>query len=116
MTRGSRGNAGLVFAFCVAAALTLHAQTTFTGLVSFNGTDGEFPSALIEGTDGNLYGVTPSGGTGAACTFSPGCGTVFTMTPAGGLTTLYNFCSQPNCADGEAPVGPLVQGNNGNFY
>src|SRR5664280_1815331 len=31
------------------------------------------------------------------------------------LTTLYNFCSQANCADGWGSQG-LVQGTDGNFY
>jgi len=31
-------------------------------------------------------------------------------------TVLYNFCSQPNCADGEYPSSPLVQDNDGNLY
>ncbi len=32
------------------------------------------------------------------------------------LTTLYNFCSQADCADGSGPVGYLIQGSDGNFY
>lgn len=31
-------------------------------------------------------------------------------------SVLYNFCSQPNCADGALPTGPLVQDKNGNLY
>jgi uncharacterized repeat protein (TIGR03803 family) len=45
-----------------------------------------------------------------------GCGTLFKITPRGTLTTLYNFCSQSGCADGQIPVGPLVQGTDGNLY
>ena len=37
------------------------------------------------------------------------------MTPTGEFTTLYNFCSQPNCSDGSAPVS-LIQASDGNFY
>src|SRR6202041_2858276 len=43
-------------------------------------------------------------------------GTVFKITPAGSLTTLYSFCSQANCADGATPYAGLVQGSDGNFY
>ena len=32
------------------------------------------------------------------------------------LTTLYNFCSQLNCADGTGPGSPLIQGPDGNLY
>jgi uncharacterized repeat protein (TIGR03803 family) len=36
--------------------------------------------------------------------------------PSGKLTTLYNFCSQTNCTDGEYPYAGLVQATDGNFY
>ena len=42
-------------------------------------------------------------------------GTFFRMTPGGSLTVLYNFCVQPNCADGSSPTW-LVLGADGNFY
>jgi uncharacterized repeat protein (TIGR03803 family) len=32
------------------------------------------------------------------------------------FTTLYSFCSQAECADGDAPAAGLVQATNGNFY
>jgi len=41
-------------------------------------------AGLVQGTDGNFYGTTSSGG---ASTF----GTVFTITPTGTLTTLHDF-------------------------
>ena len=73
-------------------------------------TDGAFPVAtLVQGTDGNLYGTMFLGGTN-------GRGTIFKISPDGKLTTLYNFCSQANCADGEFPEAGLVQGTDGNFY
>jgi uncharacterized repeat protein (TIGR03803 family) len=43
-------------------------------------------------------------------------GTVFRMTLSGTLTTLYSFCSQPACADGQYPAAGLVQDTNGNLY
>ena len=102
------------------AAVALPAQT-FTTLFKFDGTDGGFPhGGLIQATDGNFYGTTGGGGvnSNSACTayeFSA-CGTVFRITPSGTLTTLYSFCSQSNCADGYIPIGPLVQGTDGNLY
>jgi len=79
--------------------------------------DGAGPYAgLVQGPDGNFYGTTYQGGTGVACDVGGGCGTVFKITPAGALTTLYSFCSQSGCTDGKLPVGGLVLGSDGNFY
>ncbi len=41
---------------------------------------------------------------------------VFKVTSSGTLTSLYCFCSQPNCADGEYPAAELAQDTDGNFY
>jgi uncharacterized repeat protein (TIGR03803 family) len=71
-------------------------------------TDGRLPDGLVQGLDGDFYGVTIAGGTN-------GDGVVFKVTKFGGLTVLYNFCSQTNCADGEAPSS-LILGSDGNFY
>lgn len=71
--------------------------------------DGNGPSVLVQGTDGNFYGTTSPG-------LLLGDGTVFKITPAGTLTTLYSFCEQAGCPDGSAPSGVLVQGTDGNFY
>lgn len=95
---------------------------TLTTLYSFcsqtNCTDGAIPYAsLVQAIDGNFYGTTFKGGdSDASCVGVPGCGTVFKITPEGTLTTLYNFCSQTNCTDGEGPVAPLVQATDANFY
>ncbi len=107
----------LSIAFVCVTAIVSPAQT-FTTLLSFNGTNGAYPyvMSLVQGTDGNLYGTTYQGGTGANCTLYGGCGTVFKITTTGTLTTLYNFCSQPDCADGFQPAAGLVLATNGNFY
>jgi uncharacterized repeat protein (TIGR03803 family) len=100
----------------------------FTTLYSFcaqvdpstgNCLDGENPDGIIEGSDGNFYGTTFSGGLNAFGGARP-AGTVFMMTPSGVLTTLYSFCSQQDlstgtCLDGEEPGG-LIEGSDGNFY
>ena len=31
-------------------------------------------------------------------------------------STLYNFCTQANCPDGDNPIAGLVQGTDGKFY
>jgi uncharacterized repeat protein (TIGR03803 family) len=99
-------------AVLVSAVITTRSAQaqTFTTLYSFDSTHGQQPYAgLIQGTDGNFYGTTGYGGANSD-------GTVYKITPGGTLTTLYNFCSQSNCADGDAPSGELVQGTDGNFY
>jgi uncharacterized repeat protein (TIGR03803 family) len=98
--------ASAVFAFCFAMTIASSAQT-FTSLFDFDGTNGAFPEFLTQGPDGNFYG-TSGGGTRAA-------GTVFEITPAGQLTTLYNFCQLTNCNDGSGP-GVLIVGPGGKFY
>jgi uncharacterized repeat protein (TIGR03803 family) len=72
--------------------------------------------ALIQGTDGNLYGTTPYGGNTTSGVNSNGWGTIFKMTPTGKLTTLYTFCTVSGCLDGGEPYGGLVQDTNGTFY
>ena len=95
---------GTIFQFTPGGALT----TLYTFKSGIGPAYGPF-GPLIQGTDGNFYGTT-AGGFGSSC---PGdCGTVFKITPAGTLTTLYTF-------DGTGGIGPnggLVQGTDGNFY
>ncbi len=72
--------------------------------------DGETPEAgLVLAINGIFYGTTYSGG-------AHGKGTVYEITPAGKLTTLYSFCSKANCADGQNPIASLIQATDGNFY
>ncbi len=83
---------------------------TFTLLYNFgsNPNDGAYPqAALIQASDGNLYGTTSEGGTN-------GSGVVFKITTAGTLTSLYRFGSNPY--DGYAPDAGLIQAKDGNLY
>lgn len=95
--------------FC--AAILAPAQTTFTSLFSFAGSNGANPRAvnLVQGPDGYLYGTTQvSIGTN---------GTVFKITTAGALTTLHTFCTSGYpCADGATPYPGVMLASNGNFY
>jgi len=79
----------------------------FTSLHQFTGVDGYayWPSTLVQAADGNFYGTTFTGGTN-------NWGTVFRITAAGTLTTIYQF-SGP---DGAYPWAPLVQGSDGDLY
>jgi uncharacterized repeat protein (TIGR03803 family) len=61
-------------------------------------------TAPIQGVDGNFYGTTEYGITGA--------GSVYKMTPTGVLTTLHNFVIR---GQGAYPSA-LLQATDGNFY
>ena len=88
------------------ADVRLVAQS-FTVLHTFNGGDGNYPTAgLIRDSAGNLYGTTVAGG-------NLGLGTVFKLSKAG-LRVLYRFPGSPS--DGAYPYGPLVRDAAGNFY
>jgi uncharacterized repeat protein (TIGR03803 family) len=106
---------GRVVIICGAMAIAASGQT-FTRLVKLNGTNGARPyyGALTQGTDGNLYGTTAAGGVGFGG--NSGSGTIYQITPSGKVTTVYNFCSQANCADGGGPYAGLTLAANGNFY
>jgi uncharacterized repeat protein (TIGR03803 family) len=104
-----RSGCGTVFRMTHEGALTT--------LHSFDGTDGASPEPLVQAMDGNLYGTTDEGGTGAYCSSSYGCGTFFTITSSGQFINLYNFCSQANCSDGSGPgMRSLLQATDGNIY
>src|SRR5580658_7782043 len=78
--------------------------------------DGEEPVGnVIIDEKGNLYGTTARGGTG----FQNLGGLAYELSQSAGVWTeqvLYNFCSSPNCTDGEAPVAGVTFGGNGNLY
>jgi uncharacterized repeat protein (TIGR03803 family) len=110
-------DAGTIFELTSGEKLT----TFYTFCSQTNCSDGIGPlGGLVQGTDGNLYGTTSEGGASSNCPYTgppiTGCGTIFQITLAGNLTTLYNFCSQSGCSDGEFPKQALMQGTNGSFY
>ncbi|MGC9949352.1 MAG: choice-of-anchor tandem repeat GloVer-containing protein [Bryobacteraceae bacterium] len=77
---------------------------TLTTLHSFGyTTDGAFPyGALLEASNGNLYGTTYEGG-------ATGYGTLFEIAANGTLNTLYTFDS----TDGAYPEGGLIETTSG---
>jgi uncharacterized repeat protein (TIGR03803 family) len=97
---GGTNNDGTVFRITPAGLETV--------LWSFgNGNDGVTPyGGLIQGRDGNFYGMTNVGG-------AHGDGTVYKITPAGLETVLWSF-GETN--DGSYSYGSLIQGVDGNFY
>jgi len=109
----SSGGGGQKCSFGCGTIFKITPSGAFTSLHSFNFTDGSYIIAgLTQGRDGNLYGVAGYGGSTQNC--GNGCGTIFSITPGGTLTTLHNFAGFPT--EGSLPVGPLLQAGDGTFY
>jgi len=90
-------------------------QGTLTTLHVFTGPEGYGPEAgLVQAVDNSFYGTTINGGNSTCDSF--GCGTVFSITMQGKLTTVYRFCAQTGCPDGAMPYAALMQARDGNFY
>src|ERR1039458_1637897 len=111
---GTKPVLSLLMRLLGAAALRLpafgaQAAVVLTSLHSFGVvTNGAYPgAALVQGSDGNFYGTTDSGGTNG------GYGTVFKISANGELTSLYSFTGGNDDAN---PAVPLVQGSDGYFY
>jgi|HubBroStandDraft_6_1064221.scaffolds.fasta_scaffold04705_2 uncharacterized repeat protein (TIGR03803 family) len=99
-------NGGTIFKITLSGTLT----TLYAFCPQTNCPDGAVPEAtLVQAGNGNFYGTTISGGANDV-------GTIFEISPAGKFSTLYSFCSQPNCEDGKYPFAGLMQATNGNLY
>ncbi len=100
-TDGGGTNYGSVFRLTTNGVLS----TVF----SFSGTNvnnGRNPqAAVLQTSDGNLYGTTFTGGTS-------NLGTIFKLTTNGVLTTLVSF----NGTNGSNPRATLIQASGGNLY
>lgn len=105
-TQGGGANGhGTIFRITSSGTLA----TLYNFCAQANCADGSYADAgLIQATDGNWYGTTFGGGNPGCEEY--GCGTVFRMTPAGQLTTLYSFPSTGN------PAAPLILGRDGSLY
>jgi uncharacterized repeat protein (TIGR03803 family) len=81
-----------------------------TTLHSFKQGSSSFHPSLALDSAGNLYGYTTLGSSGNISN------TLFKLTPSGAFSTLYTFCSLPNCADGEFPAGGPLVNKSGNIF
>jgi uncharacterized repeat protein (TIGR03803 family) len=77
--------------------------------------DGSAPdSEIFIAAPGHIYGTTATGGNANSGTFFE-----LVRDDASGKwkhTTLYSFCSAPDCMDGASPLGRLIADTSGNFY
>lgn len=95
---GTNGGYGTIFKVTTSGVLTpLHSFGYYDGATPF--------AALVQGTDGLLYGATMSGGTNIYY------GTIFKVTTNGVFTLLHSF----NYSEGSYPYS-LVQANDGALY
>jgi len=97
---------GSVFKITLSGEFTL--LYSFAELPDGSLPNGAAPTSLVEGLDGNLYGLTLVDG-------ANGLGTAFRLTKTGVITLLHNFCNTLTCSDGANP-SLLTLGIDGNFY
>jgi len=99
-----------VLATLLMAARPAQAAAKETIIYSFNcPSDGCNSSGVVVDAEGNMYGTAAQGGANDS-------GTVFKITPSGTFSTLYNFCSESGCADGQDPYGGVILDSEGNLY
>ncbi len=112
-SNGLNGN-GTVFKITPAGEFTvLHNFSAITDTVNYTNSDGVEPNGgMVQGSDGNFYGTTISGGLGN--------GTVFSITPDGMFTSLHNFAISNYTTtlegEGRTPTSGLTQGSDGRLY
>jgi uncharacterized repeat protein (TIGR03803 family) len=97
---GANGN-GTVYKVTPAGKLTI----LYT--ISSQPNEGSPVGVLVEGTDGNFWGVT----NGVPFISN---GIVFKISPSGVFTTVHTFAGAPN--DGAVPQSGLILGSDGNLY
>ena len=99
---------GLIFLSMLLCGQFLSAQA-YVDLYDFPAHSGgccpQHPSIMAEGRDGNLYGITTTGG-------NNNIGTIFRISPGGSFKQLFSF----DTVHGSTPVGGLLLGLDGNLY
>ncbi len=102
---GNGSDAGTVYKMTIGGKLT----TLYSFCPAQPCSDGVGPVAVIEGSNGNFYGVAGEGG-------AYGDGTFFELTSLGEFRVLHSFCAQKGCSTGANPSASPMQASNGNFY
>ena len=99
--QGGTANAGVAFQLQVPTGKA----PVFTVLANFEASNPVPFDALVEGNDGNFYGVALSAGVSHE-------GTLFQVTPAGSFSVVYDF----DGTTGTSPFATPVQHTNGPLY
>jgi len=101
----------VALALATSLAGAAQAGVRFTTLAAFGGTNGYDAQAnLVQAGDGNFYGTTTYGGYAGGT--NSNYGTLFRITPAGTLTSLFSFGS----TNGSDPSSGLMQAQDGKLY
>ena len=108
---GTTSGGGPTVQASLGSVFKISTNGVFSTLHSFAaGTDGAYPYGhLTQAGDGNFYGTTSQGDP----FLHPGYGTVFRITKAGVLTTLYSFTNE---MDGSYLYSGLALGADGDLY
>ena len=88
----------------IGSVYTVKPNGAITTVLAFNGTNGMYPTALVQAPDGTLYGTTYYGG-------SHGDGNAYRLSPGGKFTNIVS-CTPQSCL---YPIR-LVIGADGNVY
>ncbi|MGC1371369.1 MAG: choice-of-anchor tandem repeat GloVer-containing protein [Candidatus Sulfotelmatobacter sp.] len=100
---GGTSGFGTIFKMNLAGTVTI-----LQSFAQFDPNGAEPEGALIQASDGNLYGTCYSGG-------ANGWGTVFRISKSGSFTKLYDF-TQAAGNPGNLPKAGLIQASDGNLY
>ncbi len=100
------------FTFPDGGVFRLNPVTGKYSIFAFDGSDGSVPlgGVTLDPKRGVLYGTTSQGGGGG------NAGNIYQIDAQGKEKTLYHFCSQPKCTDGDIPWATLVMDPQGNLY
>jgi uncharacterized repeat protein (TIGR03803 family) len=104
----------LVVVIISVLTLTVAAQTpttTFTTITDFGEGDGQYPSPLAQGLDGNFYGAAYYG----PRTTTGNYGFGFYLTSSGAWTLLDYLCDE-SCVQGSKASAGMTLAGDGNFY
>ncbi|MDB6174071.1 MAG: hypothetical protein JWL59_3382 [Chthoniobacteraceae bacterium] len=105
-TGNGAGGKGTLFKLTTAGKFSTLVEFTGNGLIN----KGAAPMApLSRAADGSLYGSSSGGG-------SADCGTIFKLAADGSISTLVEFSGNGATNKGTAPMGALLETNNGDWY